>query len=439
MQASPAPAATPSAGYTGYVLVLILFVLTFSTTDRFIVSILVDDLKRDLGLSDRQLGWILGPSFTVVYSLSVLPLARLADRSVRRSIIAAGLFAWSLFTALTGFVNSFAQLFLARMAVGIGEASASPASQSLISDLVPPERRARGISVVSIGGVTGLALGMAGGGWVAEHYGWRWAFIAAGVPGLALGVLFRLTVREPARSGARAVPGEAGHWWSDTRALFAQSSFGWLVAAHIVATFFSTAKNSWEPAFLRRVYEMGPAAAGTWYFLITPLPAMFGIYLGGWLCDRWSRVDPRARMWVPLLSQLLSIPPLYLFFVWPHDDVVLLPRIGVELPIAFIFSAIGSVIGAAYTAPMLATAQELAPPRMRALSAAVMSLSGAALGAAFGPMAVAELSTYFAPTHGNEAVRWALVATLVVPVLGAIVCALGARSLAGDLERVRAR
>lgn len=437
MQATPASAAPQPTGYTSYVLVLILLVLTFSTTDRFIVSILADDLKRDLALSDRQLGWILGPSFTIVYSLAVLPLARLSDRSVRRSIIAAGLFAWSLCTAATAFVSSFAQLFLARMAVGIGEASASPASQSLISDLVPPERRARGISVVSIGGVTGLALGMAGGGWVSEHFGWRWAFAAAGVPGLALALLFRLTVREPARSGARAEQGESGHWWNDTRSLFAVSSFGWLVAAHAVAMFFSTGKNAWEPAFLRRVYEMGPAAAGAWYFLITPLPAMFGIYLGGWLCDRWSRSDPRARMWVPLLSQLLSIPPLYLFFVWPREDVVALPMIGAEIPVSFFFSALGSVIGAGYTAPMLSTAQELAPPRRRALAAAVMSLTGAALGAAFGPMAVAELSTLFEPTAGAEAVRWALVATLVVPAAGAIVCALGARSLARDLARAR--
>jgi MFS family permease len=421
------------------VLVLILFVLTFSTTDRYIVSILVDDLKRDLSLSDRQLGWILGPSFTIVYSLAVLPLARWADRGVRRNIIALGLFAWSFFTATTAAVTSFAQLFLARMAVGIGEASASPASQSLISDLVPPERRARGISVISIGGVTGLALGMAGGGWISEHYGWRWAFAAAGLPGIALAVLFRFTVREPVRTGGRATPAEASHWWDDTRSLFALSSFGWIVAAHIVAMFFSAGKNSWEPAFLIRVYEMGTAAAGTWYLLITPLPAMFGIYLGGWLSDRWSRSDPRARLWVPLLSQLLSIPPLYLFFVWPREDVIALPLVGVELPVSFLFSALGSVIGAGYTAPLLATAQDLAPPRLRALAAAVMSLTAAALGSAFGPIAVAELSTLFAASSGDLAVRWALVAILIVPAIGALVCALGTRSLARDLAHARQR
>ena len=118
---------------------MIVVVMMLSTVDRHIISILVDDIKADLSLSDRQLGFLLGPSFTVVYALSVMPLARLADRGVRRTIIALGLGAWSLFTMSTAWVQGFAQLFVMRMGVGIGEASAGPAIQSLVSDSVPPD------------------------------------------------------------------------------------------------------------------------------------------------------------------------------------------------------------------------------------------------------------------------------------------------------------
>ena len=440
MDPSERSAAPYSSGYTKYVLGLILLVMLFNTVDRYVVSILLEDIKRDLVLSDRQLGWILGPSFTIVYALAVLPVARWADRGVRRSIIALGLFAWSLFTAATAWAQTFVQLFALRMGVGVGEAAGSPSCQALIADYVPPERRGSGLSVISIGAVAGLAAGMAGGGWINELWGWRVAFIAAGLPGIALALLFRLTVREPTRGASERRPKvQAGpqNWVEDCRYLFSLPSFRWLIIAHALALFFAIGKNSWEPTFIRRVDDMGSGSAGTWYFLTSPLPSALGLYFGGWLSDRWSRRDPRARMWVPVIGQLACIPFLFAFFVWPEDQRLPMP-LGLPLfPVAFLWSIVGSVLGSIHSAPFLAMVQELAHVRMRATAAAVYTLTGSALGSALGPLLVGELNVRFAAAYGDEAVRWALVWILIAQALCAVACAIGARTLAADLSRGR--
>jgi MFS family permease len=431
---------TPSRGYATYVIALILLVMLFNTVDRYIVSILLEDIKVDLELDDRQLGWILGPSFAIVYGLAVLPLARWSDRGVRRSIIAGGLFVWSLFTTATGAAQSFVQLFALRMGVGIGEAAASPASQSLISDLVPPERRGRGLSVISIGAVLGLAVGMAGGGWVSEIWGWRTAFVAAGVPGLVLALWFRVSVREPRRGASerRVAAGEGGSGWlDDCRYLLSLPSFRWLVVAHAIALFFSIGKNMWEPTFIRRVYDMGSGAAGTWYFLTSPLPSALGIFLGATLSDRWIRHDPRGRIWVPVIGQLACLPFLFAFLVWPEDHRIGLPGGLPALPVAFLWSIAGSILGAMYSAPYLSAVQELAKLRMRATAAAVFSISGSAIGSGLGPLVVGDLNERLAVTYGDQAVRWALVWLLLSLVACAVTTLLAARSFPDDLERSR--
>ena len=437
--ANPA-AAAPSRKYARYLLLMIVGVMLFNTVDRYIVAILVDDIKADLALSDRQLGWILGPSFTVMYALSVFPLARWADRGVRRNIIALGLSLWSVFTLMTAWTQSFLQIFAMRMGVGIGEASASPAAQSLISDSVPPEQRSRGLSMLSVGAVLGLAVGMAGGGWVNELWGWRAAFLIAGTPGLALALLFRLTIREPVRGaieGRDSGREKKGNWQQDCRYLLSLPSMRWLILAHALALLYTTGKGSWEPTFIRRVYDMGSAATGTWYFLTTPLPSAFGIFLGGWLCDRWSRRDKRAHLWVPVISTLGASPFLVAFLLWPEEHRIGLPLGLPPMPVAFLFSIVGSVLGAMHSAPFLAAVQGLARVRMRASAAALFSLTGSGIGSGLGPLIVGDLNVRFAALYGDDAVRWALVWITLAFLLTAAVSVLAARSFRDDLARSR--
>lgn len=440
MNAAMQPEAADSR-YRSYLFTMIVVVMMLNTIDRNIISILVDDVKADLALDDQQMGWILGPSFTLVYAVSVLPLARWADRGVRRNIISLGLGAWSLFTIATGWVQGFLQLFLMRMGVGIGEASASPAIQSLVSDTVPPEHRSQGLSFISIGSVLGLAVGMAGGGWVAELYDWRVAFVFAGAAGVVMALVFRATIREPARGeseGRDASREREASLKEDCLYLLSMPAMRWLIVAHGFALLYTSGKGAWEPTFIRRVYDMGSGSAGTWYFLTTPLPAMFGLWLGGWLCDRWSRRDERAYLWVPVISFVGSLPFMVLFLLWPENDRIALAD-GLPLfPVAFVWSVASSILGAMHSAPFLSLVQGLAKLRMRASAAALFSLTGTGIGSALGPLIVGYLSGALEAVYGDDAIRWGLVWLSIGFVLAAGACVFSARGVRADLARTRA-
>jgi MFS family permease len=419
---------------------MIVVVMMLSTVDRHMVSILVDDIRADLGLNDEQMGWILGPSFTVVYALAVLPLARWSDVSVRRNVVALGLAAWSVFTIATARVQGFVGLLAARMGVGLGEASAGPALQSLLSDSVPPDRRSRALSLISIGAVLGIAVGMAGGGWLNEWVGWRQAFVVAGLPGLAVALIFWLTIREPQRGaieGRDFTREQKGSLLQDCTYLLSLPSMRWLLVAHGLALLYSTGKTAWEPSFIRRVYDMGSGAAGSWYFLTTPLPSALGLWLGAWWCDRWSQRDPRAYLFVPAIGLIGSLPLMLLFLFWPAGDRLSFGQGLPEMPVAFLFSIASSVLGAMYSAPFLAVVQGLAKLRMRASAAALFSVSGSGIGSGLGPLLVGILNVRLAEAYGQDSIRWGLAWVSVGFLLAAIASLFAARHVTGDLDRTR--
>jgi len=277
---------------------------------------------------------------------------------------------------------------------------------------------------------------MGGGGWVNEFWGWRAAFLVAGVPGLALALIFRLTIREPRRGaieGRDASREARGNWREDCRYLLSLPAMRWLLVAHAFALFYSTGKAAWEPTFIRRVYEMGSGATGTWYFLTTPLPSALGIFLGGWLCDRWSRRDLRAHLWVPVISTLGATPFLLAFLLWPEDQRISLPGDLPALPVAFLFSIVGSIVGAMHSAPFLAAVQGLARLRMRASAAALFSITGSGIGSGLGPLLVGDLNMRFQATSGDAGVRWALAWITLAFVLTAGASLLAARTFRDDL------
>ncbi len=427
-----------SDAYTRYVLGVVLLVMIFNNVDRTILSILVDDIKAEFGLSDTQMGAAMGLAFTLVYTTLSLPIARVADFGVRRTIVSIGLFVWSSFTAATALVQGFGQLFAMRMGVGIGEAAGTPPSLSLLSDYIPPQRRGRGLSVISIGAVTGMGIGMIVGGWVAENWGWRWAFVVAGLPGILLALVVRFTVREPPRGGAegRARSTEGQSALQSVRHLLGLRTYRVILLANAFALFAAMGRNLWEPAFLMRIYDMGPASAGVWYFATSPVPSMLGIYLGGRLADHLGERDPRGYMWVPAIGQLISVPILLAFLLWPESHQVVLPG-GLEIPVAFLLSIVGSVFGSFFTAPFLATIQSISPLRMRALAAAISTTVSSFVGLAAGPLLVGVISDAFEARFAHEALRYSLLVPTSAPLISAAVCIWGAHRVGADLERAR--
>ncbi|MEZ4215301.1 MAG: MFS transporter [Myxococcota bacterium] len=418
--------------YTLWVLGLALLVSAFNTLDRTIVSILVERIKADFALSDTQLGLLMGPAFAVVYLFLVLPLARLADVWVRRTVIAASLFVWSLFTAAASFTSTFAQLFAARMGVGVGEAGGTAPTASLLVDYLPPRHRARGISVVSIGATLGLGAGMILGGVVAERWDWRAAFLAAGVPGMLLAFLFHATVREPAR-GASQRDGDATQpaLGDALRYLATSPTFVVILVANAASVFAALGRNMWEPGFLIRIYEMGEVEAATWYFVTSPLPSAFGIWLGGRLADGLGARDARWYLWIPAIGQAIGVPMLVAFLLWPREHELL------GVPVALWWSAGGSIVGSFFTAPFIATIQNVAKLRMRALASGVSTLVSTLVGLGAGPLLVGMTSDWIAPRYGSEAIRYSLLVPTIAPLASALVCVAGASRVARDLERAR--
>ena len=232
--------------------------------DRQVIAILLQAIKLDLGLSDTQLGAFSGIAFAALYSTLGIPLARWADRGVRRSIIALALCVWSGMTALQGLAPSFLWLFAARVGVGIGEAGCSPPAHSLIADLYEPRRRATALAIYALGIPIGSAIGLAAGGWLRETFDWRTALMIVGLPGLGLALLVRLTLREPTRGwweGGRTA--EAPPSFSEVaRVLRARRSFVHMAFAGALHALYGYGAATFLPIFFERVHRLPPLEIG---------------------------------------------------------------------------------------------------------------------------------------------------------------------------------
>ncbi len=403
---------TPSDGYTRYVLALIFFVTVFNTCDRTILSVMVDEISSDLGLDDRQMGFLMGPAFALTYFLAGIPLARLADKWSRTKVVSISLFTWSLMTALGGKAQTFLQFAITRIGVGFGEAGASPANQALISEYVVPEKRARAMAMLTVGSIAGLALGTIYGGWASTNYGWRFALISVGVPGVLLALVFLLTIRD---YRAQGVPKLDGNLWQQLKALYAIRPFVYLTLSACLVSIPAMGRALWELTFLRRVYEFSATEAGLWYFVTGAFPTAVGALGFGILLDRLGRKDRRWFVWLPGLASLALIPLTLTFYLYPTQPVIF----GI-MPEAFIWSIAASLLAAAWTPATMTLTTQLVPPHSRSVAAAVWSMLASLIGTGLGPLLVGDLSARLEPEHGAESIRYALIVLSFTPTLAAL-------------------
>jgi MFS family permease len=422
--AAPRPT-TPAPGAARYALGLLLVVYVVNFLDRTILAMLLEPIKREFQVSDTYLGFLSGIAFAAFYTLMGLPIARFADRGSRRNIIALALVVWSGMTMLTGFARSFAQLALCRVGVGIGEAGCSPPAHSLISDYFPADRRGTAFSIYALGIPIGGGLGFLAGGWLNEFFDWRTAFILAGVPGIVLGLVVRLTLREPPRGtfDALATPGEQEPIRAVLGFMAGLRSFRHMAIGAALHAFYGYGASAFIGAFFMRSHGIESGELGTWLAILGFTGGVAGTYLGGYLADRLGVRDPRWYMWVPALATVAYIPFAFLLYLWPDGRVALM----LWLP--------GAFLGGMYLGPTFAMTQSLVRPAMRAMASAILLFVINLIGLGLGPQGVGILSDLLAATSGSESLRYALLIVVVSFAAWSVLhYGLAARSLQADLQ-----
>jgi MFS family permease len=417
---TPAPATASAARYALGLLVVVYIV---NNIDRQIMNILIEPVRADLGLTDTQLGLLVGGAFAIFYTFAGLPIARWADRSNRRSIIALALAIWSAMTVASGLARSFGQLLLARIGVGVGEAGCTPPAHSLLSDYFPLERRGTALSIYQLGGQIGILLGLAFGGYLAETLDWRKAFFIVGAPGLLLAIIVRLTLREPARGLSDVgVSLEVEPFPAVLRFIWSLRALRHVLIATSLQTVVIAAQLTWHAPFLVRVHGMSLTEVGITLGLIAGVFGGAATFAGGYFGDRLQRRDLRWYLWLPAAGALASVPFSSAAYLAPGPNVAIALIVCATLG-NHLFAALGH-----------ATIQSLAKPRMRATMSAIGLFAMNLVGFGLGPLIAGTLSDMLRPRFGEDAIRYAVLAMTVVMLWAALHYFLAARTYREDLN-----
>ncbi|MBA4758215.1 MFS transporter [Sphingosinicella sp.] len=430
-----------SVRYRRYALTILFLLYTFNFLDRQIVNILAEPIKRDLHLADWQLGSLTGLSFALFYASLALPIARLAERGDRVKIVAASAIVWSLFTGLCGLAQNFLQLFLTRVAVGVGEAGCTPASHSLISDYTTREKRASAMATFSLGIPVGSLVGMAVGGLIADSLGWRFAFLIVGLPGVVLGLIALFTLPEPRRSAIGKVDKVEPPSFRDALSeLSGNRAYIWMTVAMILMCFVNYGQLAFHSSFFlrnhadgldtlaRQLQAFSGIALGPTGFLGVVLGIVIGVFggigtwLGGALADRAARTDIRAYATVPAIAALALPLPIMITYLSPGALS------------ALILLSVPMLLQSVYYGPIFASVQSLVRSRTRATAAAIFLFFGNLVGLGFGPLTVGMLSDVLAAHLGSgEGLRWALVVTAFASTAAAGAFFMARRTIRDDI------
>ena len=390
--------------------------------DRYVGAVVAPLIKEEFGLSDGQIG-LLGSAFLLVYAVAALPFGYWADRGIRRTVIGMGVTIWSLATLFTGFSRNFVQLFVSRAILGIGEASYYPAGTSLLSDYFPKAQRGRVMSIWGAGSTLGIAVGFAGGGYIADTFGWRNAFFFAAVPGILFAIL-AFAMREPLRGSVE----ERGPAVKQTKDATLRTFLGLMRIPTLRATilsqtflFFVLASNAfWLPTLLQRRFDVSLSQAGLISGGVLVLGGLIGTLAGGWIADRLARSSPAAYLQVGIAGFLIGAVFIVISLVAPMN----VGPIPIFIP-AFLIAVICLYL---YSGPFTAVSQNVVSPALRASAVTMLLFVSHVFGDSHSTLDVGFLSDRIGL---QEAL---LITSPTLLIVAAIIAATGLRSVRRDTQ-----
>lgn len=410
--------------YAFYVLGILLLVYTLNFVDRIVIGVLAAPIKTELGLSDTQLGLLGGTAFALFYTALGIPIGWLADRSNRVWIMTAALALWSTFTALCGTVQSFGQLFLARLGVGVGEAGGTAPAYSLISDYFPPAQRARALAVFSFSVPIGSSLGLAVGGIVAALIDWRVAFVVLGLLGLLIAPVLRATVREPVRGAFEGHERPApAHRVREVLSTLARKPAFWALSfGGGISGIAGYGLIFWMPSFIMRSFGLTLVETSLFLAALVFVGGTSGVWAGGWLADRLGQRGKAAYALVPAIAFALLLP---------FQVAAVLASSAVA---AFVILLLPEALRVVWLGPGISAVQHLVPPGMRAMASAIFLFVNNVVGLGLGSLLIGALSDGLAARYGAESLRYAILSVMSFYAIAALLFLFASRRLERDWE-----
>jgi len=418
------PLTAPNNTYVWYVIWLMFAVNMLNYIDRMVLAVLIEDIRVEIPMSDSEIGILTGLAFAIFYAIAGLFLGRMSDKYSRKRILVGAIGIWSLATAACGLAANFVQMLFARISVGFGEAGAMPASQSMLADYCNVEKRSAAYAIQSAGATLGLMVGLAGGGWIAELYGWRAAFFIAGSLGIPIALIIAITLREPQRGvldvGANTMEGSS---FKETLLfLWRKRSFPLILMSSSCIAFMMFGVAQWVPAFLIRSYGLSTAEVGAYFGVATGVGSALGAITGGLLCNF---LVARNIKW------LLTLPILVGLTVVPFYEIALFAG-NLKVTIAMIF--VVNFVGSLGYGPIVAAFQSVVPAGMRATATAIYGLVTSLLGVGLAPFAIGVMSDIFGQGAQDAAsLQKALAIAVIVGAGTSVFLFLARRTFEDDL------
>ncbi len=400
--------------YAWYALGLLTLVYVLNFLDRSLIYILFTPIKKEMAFSDLQLALLGTTSFVIFYTALGIPFGRLADRVVRKNMIAYGLAVWSLFSGLTGFAKGFWSLFFCRVMVGVGEATLGPAALSLLSDYFSPPRRATVQAIYSSGIAVGAGLAFFFGGWIGQHFGWRWAFYLLGFPGLFIATLVCL-LREKPRGQTETTP--VNYTARDWKILFRSVPLRYHYIGYALFGLAANNLSIWGATFFVRVHKFDIATVGFFGGILSLIAGVPGTILGGWAADRFRGFGRGGRMLFSSAAAMIAIP-FWLLLIFSNNIPMLLLANFVLLGLSLM-----------WLGPAAADVHDIAGPHLRGLGIGIYFFSVNIAAYAIGSNVIGRLNDWLGATAAPLQMRYSLLVCPAACGLAALMLWLGSRRL----------